>query len=75
MKRVFGILGIAAIAVLVLVGGALGTHGEKRELTIAKTNWPDKEGVSYTIVGRGGMRDSCVEPNPFDLPTRRPAIC
>jgi len=75
MKRVLGILGIAAIAVLVLVGGALGTHGTNEQLTIAKTDRPDKEGVSYTLVGHGGMQDSCVSPHPFDLPTLRPAVC
>ena len=75
MKRVFGILGIAAIAVLVLVGGALGTHEGGRQFTIAKTNWPEKEGVSYASVGHAGMRDSCVEPSPFDLPSIRPRVC
>ena len=75
MKRVLGILGIAAITVLVLVGGALGTYGGGKQLTIAKTDWPEKEEVSYTLMGHGGMQDSCVSPHPFDLPTLRPAVC
>ena len=75
MKRVLRILGIAVITVLVLVGGALGTFGAEKQLTIAKSDWPEKEGVSYASMGSGWMRDSCVQPNPFDLPTRRPAVC
>ncbi len=75
MKRILGIVGIAAIAVLLLVGGALGTYGTGSDFTIAKTNWPEKEGVTYANVEHTGMGDSCVEPNPFDLPTRRPAVC
>lgn len=73
MKRVLGILGIAAIAVL--IGGALGTRGGERQPVIAKTDWPEKEGVSYTLMGHGGMQDSCVRANPFGLPTLRPAAC
>jgi hypothetical protein len=73
MKRVLGILGIAAIAVL--VGGALGTHGGERQPVIAKTDWPEKEGVAQALMGHGEMQDSCVSPHPFDLPTLRPAVC
>ena len=75
MKRVIGIIGIAAIVVLVLVSGALGTYSADKQSTIAKTERPDKEGVSLTILGDGGMQDPCVSPHRFDLPTRRPAAC
>ncbi len=75
MKRILGILGIVAIAFLVLVGGALGTHGGERQLTVARTDWPEKEGVPQALMGHGEMQDSCVSPHLFDLPTLRPAVC
>jgi hypothetical protein len=73
MKRVLGILGIVAFAVL--VGGALGTHGGERQPVIAKMDWPEREGVARTLMGHGEMQDSCVSPHLFDLPTLRPAAC
>jgi hypothetical protein len=75
MKQVLGIFGIAAIAVLLLVGGTLGIHGGGKQLVIAKTDWPEKEGISHTLMGHGGMQDSCVSTHPFGLPTLRPAVC
>ncbi len=75
MKRVIGILGLAAIAVLVLIASAVGIYGEGKQPTLAKTYWPEKEGVAHTREAHGEMRDSCVEPHPFDLPTRGPRPC
>lgn len=75
MKPVIGILGLAAIAVLVLIASDAGTYGEGKRLTLAKTYWPEKESVAYTRGGEEAMWDSCVEPHPFDLPTRSPGPC
>jgi len=39
MKRVFGVFGLVAIGAPILIGSALGDQ------TIARTYWPEKEGV------------------------------
>ncbi len=74
MKWVLGIIGIAAIAAL-LMGEAFGIQGGPRQATTSKTDWPEKEGIPYTLGVQGVMRDSCIPPMPFDLPTRGPAAC
>ncbi len=75
MKRVIGILGLAAIAVLVLIASAVGIYGGGKQPTLAKAYWPEKEGVAHARGGEEAVRDSCVEPHPFDLPTRSPRPC
>jgi len=75
MKRTFGVLGVAAIAVLVGTGGALATLGGKNQPIVAKVEWPDKEGISHSFLGHEGAYDSCVPSSLFHLPARRTATC
>ena len=80
MKRILGILGIAA-TVLLLIGSAFGIPIRGKH-AVARTYWPEKEGVRFVpreqLVLTGtksqvvaeqmwghGMRDPCVPPSPF----------
>lgn len=74
MKRIMGIIGLAAITLL-LMGSAFGIHGGWYQPALARTNWPEKEEAARIRVESEGMRDSCVPPSPFDLPTRLPSAC
>ena len=75
MKRTFGVLGVAAIAVLVATGGTLATLGGSNQPVVAKVDWPEKEGISHSLSGDGAAHDSCVPSNPFHFPARRTAAC
>ena len=75
MKRLIGVSGLVAIAVLILMGSALGNYGCGNEAAIAKIYRPDKEGVSLQRVGYGETSDSCTSPHPYDLPTPGPRPC
>ena len=73
MKTIAGIIAIAVLAVS-LAGGVFWTH---RSSAYPGMNAPssEMEEVSHIDAGSGQMRDSCVPPNPIDLPTVRPAEC
>lgn len=74
MKRLLEIIGLAAIAVL-LMGGAHGLHGGWKNNAPGKVYRPDKEEVAVGGLADGAMRDSCVPSSPFHLLTDRPAVC
>ncbi len=68
MKRVLGIIGLAVVAVL-LMGGAFYPQGRGKQAFSAEP------GAVVDPEWQGRMRDSCLPPSPFDLPTLRPAAC
>ncbi len=72
MKRLLGIIGMAVVVVL-LLGFVFGTHGFG-PTTPAPGAAAMSEGLRHGA-GPEAMRDSCIPPTPFDLPTRWPAIC
>ena len=74
MKRLIGIIGLAAITIL-LMGSAFGIHGAWKQPDLARTNWPEREETTRIRVESEGMRDSCVPPSPFNLPMRLPSAC
>ena len=75
MKPVIGVIALVAVAVLILMGSALGSYGCGNETVLAKTYRPEKEGVTDHRVGDGEMSDSCISPNPHSLSTRGPRPC
>ena len=46
MKRVFGIIGLAVVAVL-LMGWTFAVQGGWKKGTVGKIFWPEKEGVAH----------------------------
>jgi len=74
MKRIIGIIGLAAITLL-LMGSAFGIHGDWMQPALARSHWPEKEETARIRVESEGMRDSCVPLSPFDLPMRSPSAC
>ena len=73
MKRLTGIMGMASIAVLVLIGAATGPHTGKR----TTVTHPITQGVitHQTEIGRGEMRDSCISASPFEVTNHGPMAC
>ena len=74
MKRLLEIIGLAAIAVM-LMGGAHGLDGGWKNNAPGKVYRPDKEEVAIGGLAHGSMRDSCVPTSPFQLPTAGPRAC
>ncbi len=74
MKRLLEIIGLAAIAVL-MMGGAVTIQDRGMSTHTARIYWPEKEEVTRVEVGLMGMADSCVPSSPFDLPTAGPRAC
>ncbi len=72
MKRLIGIIGMAVMVVL-LLGFVFGTHGFG-PTTPASGSVVFPESLRHAA-GPEAMRDSCIPPTPFDLPTRWPAVC
>ena len=75
MKRTSGVLGVPAIAILIVIGGAFANFGASNEPIVAKVDRPEKEGVSRSLSVHGAANDSCVSSNHFHLPARRTGIC
>lgn len=73
MKRLTGILGMAGIAVLVLMGGPSGTHMGAGAASVPAA--AVRVEVSQPEVGHGEMRDSCISPSALDLSARGPVAC
>lgn len=73
MKRFSGILGMAGIAVLVVMGAAFGTHVAARAASIPAA--AVRVEVLQPEVGHGEMRDSCISPSVFDQSPRGPVAC
>lgn len=74
MKRLIGIIGLAAITLL-LLGSAFDLHGNWNVAGPAGIYWPEGEETARIRAAFEGMRDSCVPPSPFDLPTRSLSAC
>ncbi len=74
MKRLIGIIGLAAITLL-LMGSAFDLYGGWKQPPLSSALWPEMDGAARSRVGDEAMRDSCVPPSPFDLPTRWPSAC
>jgi hypothetical protein len=73
MKRFIGILGMAGIAVLVLMSAAFGTHmgGLAASMPAAAARVETlRQNISHE-----GMQDSCVPASPFDHTNHLPAAC
>ena len=67
MKRIIGIFGLVVIAVLILIGSALGSYKSGKLQTMARTFWPEKEGVTHHLVEYGETLDSCIPANSLDV--------
>ena len=73
MKRLTGTLGMATIAVLVLIGGMSHTPRDGRVGLKSTAVFTAQK--PRPAAGAGQMRDSCVPASPFDLPRERPSMC
>jgi hypothetical protein len=74
MKRIVGIIGMVAIAVL-LMGGAFTAQWTAKQVIPEKVYRPEKEEVRVTPAGYRAAQDPCIPNSPFDLPTARPQAC
>lgn len=75
MKRIIGILGLVAVAVLILISSALGGYNGRMHQTLARTFWAEKEGVTHHLVEFGETVESCIPAGPFDVPIRPSRPC
>ena len=75
MKHIIGILGLVVVAVLILIGSALGSYSGGIQRALARTYWPEKEGVPQHRVEYGEMLDSCVPLHAIDIPTQSSQPC
>jgi hypothetical protein len=75
MKRILGILGLVAVAVLILISSALGGYNGRMQRALARTFWPEKEGATHHLVEFGETVDFCIPAAPFDVPIRSSRPC
>ncbi len=75
MKRTLGSLGMAMTVMLVFSGGALGIHCATDRPAIARSHWPEKEGIERNMPAHDEKGDSCVQPIMFNSPVMRDTIC
>lgn len=73
MKSMARIVGMALLAVF-LMGDVFWTTRSATH-PAAQTSGDEMREVARIIADSGKMRDSCVPPHPFPLPTLKPMEC